>query len=197
MFEIRYDDKRLKQLERTLKGIPRALPKVMSRALNRTTEKARTDLSRFGAKRFGWRKKDVMRYITIRHASYKNWRSNLSFPKRKISVIHLKAKEKSGVSYKDPISGSRRTESSAFIATGKKKGRQVWRRSVHAIGRRKYISWAGRRMEALYMMKGPSLFGLLMEHARAETERIHRESMQRLQKNIQDQVRLILRRRAG
>lgn len=197
MFEIRYDDKKIKRLERELRGFPKnSLPKVMSRALNRTATQARTKLARLGSKRLGWRVKDVREYITLKKASYTNWRSRLKFPIRTIPLIHLKAKStKKGVKYKDPIKGKRVIKPHAFIATGQERGKQVWLRSIYAIGRRKYIKWSDRKMEALYIQKAPSLKTILMEHAKEEFHSIVDESRQRLEKNIHDQVNLILKRR--
>ncbi len=197
MLEIRYDDARIKQLERELRAFGRtALPRVMSRGLNRTATQARTKLSRLGSKRLGWRIKDVKSYIILKKASYKNWRCRLEFPKRTIPLIHLKAvQQKKGVKYKDPITGKRIIKSHAFIATGDERGRQVWLRSEHAIGRRKYIRWAGRKMEALFIQKAPSLKDIFMVHAADEFQNIFAESKTRLERNIHDQVQLILRRR--
>lgn len=59
MLEIRYDDRKLKDLQRTLAGIPNAMPRVMSRGLNRTATEARTQLSRFLSGKVGLRVKDV------------------------------------------------------------------------------------------------------------------------------------------
>lgn len=196
MIEIRFDDAKLKQLEKELKGIPRALPKVMSRSLNRTAMTVRTRLSRLGAKKLGWRVKDVRSYIDIRRASYKNWRSTLGFPTRSIDAISLKAREqKKGVSYKDPLTGRRERLPGAFIYDMPVRGKQVWLRSIYYLGRRKYVSWRGRRMEALYKVRAPSLLKLLMVHAKEQTDEIIEQSSAILAKSVHDQVQLILKRR--
>lgn len=197
MFTIRFDDDKLKELQRELKNFPnRALKQVMSRSLNRTAAKARTELVRLGSKKLGWKQKYVRPYITIKKATYSNWRSSLRFPIRSIDVIHLKAKElKQGVSYKDPMTGTRKKEPHAFIYEMPTKGWQVWLRSIHFLGYRKYINWRGRKMEALFKMRAPSLYKLLMEHASGQTKQIVEKSRILLQKNIHEQVELILKKK--
>jgi len=197
MLEIRYDDAKIKQLQRELRSFGKnALPRVMSQGLNRTAAHARTEFARLGAKKTGWRKGDVQSYITLKKATWSKWRAQIGFPKRTIPLIHLKARQqKTGVKYKDPITGKRIVKKHAFIATGDERGRQVWLRSIHAIGRRKYITWSGRKMEAMYIQKAPSLKDILMKYSADEFKRIENQLKEDLQKNIHDQVQLTLRRR--
>jgi len=182
MFEIRYDDKKLKQLERTLKGIPRAMPKVMSRGLNRTATEARTKAGRFLSKATGLKVKDIRQRLTLQRASYRNWRSAIGVSRRRIGVIALAAKQtKKGVTYKK---GQKRVLiRHAFITTMASGHTGVFKRKF------------SQRLP-IVELRGPSL-GQVFAGAPAETGRIHRESMQRLEKNIHDQVNLILRRRAA
>jgi hypothetical protein len=196
MLEIRFDDQKLKKFERELRNIPGALPRVISRGLNRTASKARTELTRFASKKLGWKQKYVRPYIVLKKAGYSNFRATLSFPTRSIDIIHLKPKAtKTGVSYRDPITGKRKTAHGAFIYEMPVRGRQVWVRSIYFLGRRKYVYWEGREIEALYKLRAPSLHKLLMLHGAAQTKQIYEECKIRLAKNVHDQVNLILRRR--
>jgi hypothetical protein len=73
----------------------------------------------------------------------------------------------------------------------------VWLRSLHVVGYRKLIDWRGRTMEAMYAQRAPGLGEMLIKEASGEVNRIYAESAAKLEKNIHDQVQLILRRRAG
>lgn len=182
MFEIRYDDSQLKQLERTLAGIPRAMPKVMSRALNRTATEGRTQVARSLSKRMGLRVKDIRETTTIRRASYRNWRSAVDISKRRIPIYRFGAKQKpKGVTYRKDR--KRVLIPHSFIQTMPSGHTGVFRRKT-----------AGRL--PIVELRGPSPAQVFIG-AEAEANRILAESRERLAKNIHDQVNLILRRRAG
>jgi len=182
MFEIRYDDSQLKQLERTLRGIPRALPKVMSRGLNRTATEARTKIVRTLSTQSGLKQKDVRSATILQRASYSHWRSAIQISRKRIPVMSFGARQtKKGVTYKK--GRSRVLIRSAFIATMASGHTGVFKRLATA------------RLP-IVELKGPSL-GQVFVGAQDEANRIYRESLARLEKNIHDQVKLILSRRAG
>jgi len=197
MLEVRYDKAKVAAVQRALREVPKEIPVVMYRALNRTATNARTKLKKVLAQRLGWRQKDIVPYLPIHKASRDKWIASISAPTRKIDAISLRAKgtKHRGVTYKDPVSGQRVRRPHAFIYRMPSRGTQVWERSLHRLGHRKYIDWGGRRMEALFPLKGPSLYDVMMVHARADTDRIMSQSAAVLEKNIQQQVRLILSRR--
>jgi len=181
MFEIRYDDKKIKQLERELQDFPKnSLPKVMSRALNRTATEARTKTSRMLAGEIGIKIGDVRKRITMSRASYRRWRSSIKISRRRIPLIRFGAKQtKKGVTYKKDR--KRVLISHAFITTMASGHTGVFKRKFSS---RLPIS----------ELRGPSL-GQVYVNAQDAANQIHRESLSRLEKNIHDQVQLILRRR--
>lgn len=196
MIEIRIDDREIKQLQRTLAGIPRALPTVMSRGLNRTAEHTRTLLSRLIHAKMGLGVRYSRKQIYMKRASRALWKAEVSVSNFRASLINLNPEQtKTGVTYS--IGGKRLLLRHAFIAVGAKRGRQVWLRSLHAIGFRKYIEWRDRTMEALYVQKTAAISDKLIQMAGTELNQIYSESLSLLEKNIQDQVNLILARRAG
>jgi len=182
MFEIKYEDKQLKQLQRTLAGIPRALPKVMSRGLNRTATEARTKVVRLLASRTKLKQKDVRASTIMQKATYANWRAAVQISRKRIPIMRFGARQtKKGVTYKK--SGSRALIPHAFIATMASGHKGVFARKFSS------------RLPIIEQ-RGPSL-GQVFSGAQDEANRIQVESLARLQKNIDDQVKLILRRRAG
>ena len=198
MLEIRYDNDKIKRFERELRGFPaNSLPKVMSRSLNRTADKARTEIARFGSKLLKTKVGSVRSLVYVRHATYKNWYANIKASKFRSNLINLNpVQTPAGVSYTEFGSKKRTVLKHAFIATGPKKGRQVWLRSIYVIGRRKYYNMytSGPLKEALYIQKGEPFSNFLMRN-QSFMQQLKNDSIQRLQKNINDQVRLILKAR--
>ena len=181
MLEIRYDNDKIKRFERELAGFPRnSLPKVMSRGLNRTATEARTRASRLLSQKIGVKVKDIRERVTLQRASYSKWRSFVKISRRRIPLISFGARQtKKGVTYKKE--GERVLIRHAFKATMK---------SGHTgIFKRKFSS----RLP-ISELRGPSL-GQVFVGAPEAADAIYRESMQRLGKNIHDQVRMILKAR--
>ena len=180
MLEIRFDDDKLKKLQKELKGIPRALPKVMSRGLNRTATSARTQISRSLSKRIGLKIKDVRDKLTLKRATYSNWRSAVKIGGKQFGLIKFGARQtKKGVSYK--WERKRVLIRHAFIA-------------IMPTGHRGVFMRKGPARLPIKEMKGPSL-SQVFTGAQDEVNRIQTESLAILQKNIHDQVNLILKRR--
>ena len=180
MLEIKFDDEKLKQVQRVLRDFPKALPKVMSRGLNRTAISARTQISRSLAKRIGLKIKDVRGMLALQRASYSNWRSAVRISGKRFGLIKFGARQtKKGVTYKK---GRKRILiRHAFVATMKTGHRGVFMRK-------------GPGRLPIKELRGPSL-SQVYKGSREEVNRIQIESAARLQKNIHDQVNLILRRR--
>jgi len=196
MLEIKFDDEKLKQVQRVLRDIPKALPRVMSRGLNRTATSARTQVSRFLSKRTGLKVKDVRSRLSLQKASYSNWRSAIGVSRKRVSLSLLGPKRTTrGLSVKHR--GKRVTIRSAFPAL---KG---W-----FIRQEEGVDWPGTiGVEAAWgieskqvgrlpisRIKGPIL-SWVYEGAKDDVNRIQAESAKRLAKNIHDQVNLILKRK--
>jgi len=181
MLEIRYDNDKIKRLERELAGFPRnSLPKVMSRSLNRTATEARTKVSRVFSQKLGLKVKDIRERVTLLRASYSKWMSAVKISRRRIPLIGFSARQtKKGVTYKKE--GERILIRHAFKATMKSGHTGIFKRK-----------FSGRL--PISELRGPSLAQVFVGAPEA-ADAIYRESMQRLSKNIHDQVRLILKAR--
>ena len=195
MLEIRYDKDKIRRLERELAGFPRnSLPKVMSRGLNRTASSARTATSRMLAGEASLKISDVRKRITLIKASYRRWRAGIKISRRRIGLIRFRAsRTKAGVRYKRD--GGWVLARHSFIATMKSGHKGVFLRARYI----PKIGWnlpmkSDQRKESIYELKGPSM-GQVFVGAQDKANAIYRDSMRRLEENINDQVRLILRRR--
>lgn len=180
MIEIKFDKKKLKAIERQLAAVPRALPKVMSRALNRTATSARTATSRSLAKQTGLKVKDVRSRIRIERASYSHWRSAIRVSTERLPLLAFRARQtRRGVSYRTDSGGEMLPH--AFIATMSSGHRGVFKRRTAA------------RLP-IVELRGPSL-GQVFSDADAETQRLYTQARAKLEKNIAEQVKLIVQRR--
>ncbi len=70
--QIKIDEASLKEAQRILRTAPRAFPRVMRRAINRTVDMAATDLKRRTADQINLPKGEVSKGIGKRKASYAN-----------------------------------------------------------------------------------------------------------------------------
>lgn len=75
--EIRVDEAQLREIERILAAVPRALPKIVSRALNKVAVSARAELVRNVAKELSVNQKTARRHTFIKRASYRFWQALL------------------------------------------------------------------------------------------------------------------------
>ena len=181
MLEIRYDKDKIRRLERELAGFPRnSLPKVMSRGLNRTATGARTATSRMLAGEASLKISDVRKRITLKKATYRSWRAGIKISRQRIPLISFGARQtKKGITYKK--AGERVLIKHAFKATMKSGHTGVFRRMT------------SRRLP-IAELRGPSM-GQVFVGAQDKASVIYRDSMRKLEKNIHDQVRMILKAR--
>lgn len=197
MLEVRFDDDKLKKLQRELKGIPKALPKVMSRGLNRTATSARTAISRSLSSRTGLKIKNVRNRLTLQKASYSNWRSAVRISGKRLSLSYQQPRRTAkGLSVK--YQRKRVMVRKAFPAL---KG---WFIRLPKAGGYKQTIGVKEALEIdparkagrlpIARIKGPILSQVFIG-AQDEANRIQAEFSVKFTKNIHDQVNLILKRR--
>jgi len=195
MFEIRIDETALKRFERQLAAVPRGLPRAMSRGLNRTATEARTKVTRYIKGETGLRLKDVRKRVTIQKATYQKWYAFLKFNTKAIYVSSYGARQtKKGVSFSS--GRGRKLIRHAFIATMPSGHISVWRRRPEAAFSTGTAPSGLRKnrlpISKVMRMSGREMFAL----AKGIFDTAEKESRARLEKNINDQVQLILRRAA-
>ena len=99
--EIKFDKRKLENIQRQLRDIPRAMPKVMSRAINRTATSARAEIARKIAGEINVKQSTVKKSIRTTKATYSFWQSVLRISSRRIPLMQFKARQtKTGVSYR-------------------------------------------------------------------------------------------------
>ena len=168
---VTIDERSFAEAQRILRAIPGAADRAIANGLNRTASSARTHLTRLIANRIGVKKGDVRERIFARRANRFKPIATLDVTTHRKILISLGAQQTPrGVTYR-PFGGTAtKLLPHAFIARGPSRGTQVWLRSIYVLGRRKFIEWRGRRMEALYLQKGGSLLSLITPADRQSLE---------------------------
>lgn len=180
--EIEYDAKSLRRVEKMLQGIPNALPKVVSRAINRTASPAKSEISQGIREKINATAKRVNERINIIKATYNNWIATIHISRRRLPLMAFGAKQTAkGVSYKIKRNGSREFIPHAFIATMKSGHEGVFERD-----------W----MERLPITEkfGPSI-GEQFRNLPSLIRRVTDSAYERLEHNIDSQIDYLLMRR--
>jgi hypothetical protein len=135
---LRVSDAELAYVQQTLNAIPQGAQKAIRAAINSTLAKARTELARAIRQEVNIPYGEIRDRITIpRKASNTALSGTLRIDYRNIPLIKFKAKytKKVGVTVHMLKNQSPLTFNRAFIATGPKRGTQVWERQKGAAKR--------------------------------------------------------------
>jgi len=182
LIEIKFSEKKLQAIRQTLSGVKGAIPKVMSHAVNRTAESARTQIVRRLASLVNLKQKIIRDSVALSKASYRNWVATVGINTKRIPLINFGARQnKKGLSYIINKTSGRKQIKSAFIATMSSGHRGAFKRK-------------GPDRLPIMELRGPSL-GEFFRRAPTLTRQITREAYRNLERNIDTQVALILKRR--
>jgi hypothetical protein len=206
LIEIRYDEGKLNNIRRILAEIPRALPTIMPRAINRTAVSTRAELISRLYERLNLTKTRIRQYTLIKKATRNRWSASVFFSRQKVKLIYFAARplKGKGVSYAIERGGARtriiEPPRSAFIQTMPKSGHvgvfkrkfEYQKRATGVRGRLKDLMQNRlARNRIIDELKGPSI-GEAFEGASVLVTQAHWYGSTLLEKNIDDQVRYIL-----
>lgn len=196
LVEIVIDDKEIKRLERQLAAFPKAMPRVMRNAINKTSTAARVESARRIKDKTGIRVTVVKKGLPLFKATLARWVSRIHFSGRRIPVIDLGARQtKKGVTFRSTKTKGRVLIKSAFKATMPKAGR--FRKPGHLgvfvrkIQGGKFKKYDGRL--PIGEQRGPSLKEIFT-NAPVIVAAVTRKAFSTLEKEITRQVDLIFKR---
>ena len=179
--EVKFDEAKLARIQRMLRAVPAGMPRVMSRGINRTATAARVSIARRIAARVKIKQSAIKKGISLKKATYRRWIAHLNIYGKRIPLINFGARQlKAGTSYRIAKAGPRKRIQSAFIQTMQSGHRGVFRRYRETTKRLPIVQ--------LY---GPSV-GAVFEGAGRLAKEVQREAYKKLEKNIDDQVKLAL-----
>ena len=182
LVQIEFEKYRLQKIERMLRGIPNAMPKVISRAINRTATPAKTQTAREISKDAALKIGDIKKSITLVKATYNRWQAEIGISRKRIQLKKFGAKQtKKGVSYKVRKKGKREKIEHAFIQTLSSGHEGVFKRK-------------GEGRLPIVQLFGPSL-GYVFEEAGSIAADVTKSAYEKLRANIDSQVKFLLARR--
>jgi hypothetical protein len=184
--EIRVDEKRLREIQRMLADIPKALPKVMSRAINKTATSVRAKMVRDISSKIALKQKEIREDISIRKATYSRWQASVNLSRHRHGLIRFGARQtRTGVSYRIDKARGRKTIPHAFIAT-MNNAENVWVRVKGDDGK-----LVGRF--PVRRLKGISI-GEAWRRSAPMVMSGYAHAQETLEKNIDSQIKLLLAR---
>lgn len=180
--EVKFDKRKFRNLQRTFSDFPRAIPKIISRAINRTSITARAQIARRIAEKVTARVSDIKKKISRTKATYRHWVSTLSISAKRIPLKSFKPRQiAKGVTYKIEKTSGRKLVMSAFLATMRSGHTGVFKRKSDS------------RLPIIEL-HGPSL-GQVFEGTSSIVRAVQRSTGKMLEKNIDDQLKLQLEKR--
>lgn len=90
---IKVDEAQLAKIQKLLRGVPKGMPKAMSRGINKTALWARTRIARKIKEKSALKVGDIRKAIKIRKATLQRWSAVLNIEDEKIPLIKFKAKQ--------------------------------------------------------------------------------------------------------
>ena len=217
--EIKFDEAKLKMIQQMLADFPKEMPKVMSRALNKTGTSVKTEIVRKLAASSKMKQKDVKKGISTKKATYKRWQYDINIMGKKIPLIYFRAKErKRTVTIKTTLKQSvflfykvfkprfgleaifkkqyTIKRKLGFVTADTGRGRKSYPKAFIATmksGHKGVFKSTGRG-SAIRQLYGPSA-GELFEGAAGIATEVQNSAMEKLEKNIDSQIDLILNKR--
>jgi hypothetical protein len=186
LVDIKVNKAQMERVRRLLKGVPGGMPTVMSRAINKTAASARTEIVRGIAAQVKLKQSDIRKATRVTKATRRVWQAFVDVLDRRIPLIKFGARQtKKGVSYVVEKGGPRKLIETAFIETMPSGHRGVFRRYRPTTPRLPIIE-----------LFGPSI-GNLFEGAKDIYKHVMRSSQQKLSRNIDYQVELLLKKRGA
>lgn len=181
MVEIKFDEKRLRGIQKMLRSIPNGMPKVMTWAINRTATSAKAGIVKSIAGEVNVKQKSIRTRITKEKATYSSWQARLGIEKKRISLISFKgtSQTKKGVGYRIDAGGARKLVPSAFIGTPRRTG---FAGVLKRMSKHRYpLAW----------LRGPSL-GHIFEEAPSVVKEVTESTSEKLVKNIDTRIKYLL-----
>jgi hypothetical protein len=97
---IKYDEQELGEIRRMFADMPRTLPQIICRAINRTTKTVRAEIARRVAKETRQKVMDIKRTLKVKWASYRLLKSVIKLSTFRKPLIQYNAKQtEKGVTY--------------------------------------------------------------------------------------------------
>lgn len=194
LVDIKFDERKIKRLEKKLGTFKKKMPRVMSRSINKTLTSARVQATNEITQKIALKKTRAKRAMVLTKATFARWSGKIHFQKRRIRIIAFGARQTNkGVTYKISKTGGRKLIPGAFITTVRKRQRAE-NRGVFA---RKFKKGSKpKRVDRwpIIQQRGPSMGSLFGKNLNIR-DKVIEGAAKNLTKFITAQVKLILEKR--
>jgi len=184
MLDVAVNQRQWKEIRRLLADVPKAVPRVLTRSINKVGVAARTKIVRRVAAEVNVKQKDLRRRnISLVKANFRTLLERIRIIGRRIPVIRFGARQtKRGVSYRIKRGGGRKKIAGAFKATMDSGHEGVFVRR-------------GAKRLPIVQQYGPSVPAVVEGIDELAAAMLDREIHERLDREITTQVGLVLERR--
>ena len=192
MIEVVVNRGQMRALRAMLREIPRDVPKVLTRALNKVAKSTHVRILRKISGEYAVSQRDLKnKNISLKRANYKNLMAIIRIKGRRIQILAFKAKQlKKGVSYKIKKKGGRRVVY-AFMESppGSKQS------TTMASGHKGVFKRRGKSRLPIIELFGPSVPAIFQNVQEFAANTFQREIGNKLGKELQIQAGLMLQRK--
>jgi len=195
-FTVKVDEAKLAELQQALSGISQGLPKVLTRAVNKTGTWAYTRVIDLIVGASGLKRKDVRKAVRLRKANYKTLCAIIHIWNKRMPLLWFGARQGAkGVTFRLPAGAEE-----ALDYTGSKRGRLL---AEHAFiskmprsGHEGIFVRTGSKRLPIEELFGPSPMQLFTGIT-GLAERLMADAGARLDTELDNQVRVLLAQTAG
>jgi len=192
---VKLDEQQFQRIQSLLRTVPREVPKVMSRAINKTATSSKAEIARLVAAKAKIPQKGIKKGIWLKKATQRRWLATLNITSRRIPLIYLKpGKTKKGVTYRGP------GDVYAHKQKVQMSGGQIlsaFKQTMPGSGHKGVFLRRTKKRKPIDELFGPSV-AELFEGVAGIAKQVKRSANEKLTKNIDAQIKYILeKRKAG
>lgn len=178
---VKFDERKLRNIQRELVGVRGGMNKAMSRGINKTTRSARTKTARRIKEKINLGVSAVRKSIAMEKATFSRWRADLDVAGKRVPLIRFGASQtKKGLSYKIDRGDGRKKIPGGFKQTV-------------ASGHKGAFFRPDKTRFPIVQLFGPSV-GRYFAGAKRILRGVLRETDRDLKKNIEIQTDLLLKK---
>lgn len=192
---IKLDERQMQRVQRLLRAVPREVPKIMSRAINKTAKSTKVEIARLIAAKAKIPIKGIKKGIGMKKATRRRWLATLNITSRHIPLIYLKTgKTKKGVTYRGPgdvYAHKQKVEVSGGLIPS------AFKQAMPGSGHKGVFLRRTNKRLPIDELFGPSA-AELFEGVKGIAKQVMRSANEKLTKNIDSQINYVLeKRKAG
>lgn len=192
---VKLNERQMRRVQNLLREVPRAVPMIMSRSINKTAKSTKAETARLIAANAKISQKGIKKGIWMKKATRRRWLATLNITSRRIPLIYLRpGKTKKGVTYRGPgdvYANKQKVASSGGLILS------AFKQVMPGSGHKGVFLRRTKKRLPIDELFGPSA-AELFEGVAGISKQVKRSANEKLTKNIDAQINYVLeKRRAG